>query len=34
MDELAEYLHERYYEQIVPIIWQEDENIYYDIMVE
>ena len=34
MQELHEYLKERYFEQIVPIVFAEDPSIYYDIIIE
>ena len=33
-DELRDYLKERYFEQIVPIVFCEDSSIYYDIIIE
>lgn len=34
VDALTAYLHERYYEQIVPILWSEDSSLYYDLIIE
>jgi len=34
VDELRDYLKERYFEQLVPIVFQEDTSIYYDIIIE
>ena len=34
IDELRDYLKERYFEQIVPIVFSEDTSIYYDIIIE
>jgi len=33
-EELLTYLRERYFEQLVPITYAEDEAIYYDVIVE
>ena len=32
--ELKDYLKERYFEQMVPIVFAEDTTVYYDIIVE
>ena len=34
LNELKDYLKERYFEQLVPIVFAEDNSIYYDIIVE
>ena len=34
INELKDYLKERYFEQIVPILFAEDTSIYYDIIIE
>ena len=34
LNELREYLKERYFEQIVPILFSEDTSIYYDLIIE
>ena len=34
VDKLRDYLKERYFEQLVPIVFQEDTSIYYDIIIE
>jgi hypothetical protein len=33
-DDLINYFHERYFEQIIPLVYQPDEKKYYDIIVE
>ena len=34
LNELKDYFKERYFEQIVPIVYSEDDSIYYDIIIE
>ena len=32
--ELRDYLKERYFEQLVPLVFAEDTSIYHDIIIE
>ena len=34
LNELKDFLKERYFEQIVPIVFAEDSSIYYDLIIE
>ena len=34
MGELRDYLKERYFEQLVPIVFGEDDSLYYDIIID
>lgn len=34
LNELKDYLKERYFEQVVPIVFAEETSIYYDIIIE